>query len=165
MSKSFLCVQSIKQTFFFQKPINKIIIYNKYKQVKEKKRIWTICHQKSWPKITLKYSLWQKGCQISVKNLIFDDHFYKKGLILITWVLRMIKPSGSITFLMKWGCRGHWGHWGCWGYWGHWGGRSFRAWKTTTEDFRVIKAFEFSFIFMFWKKVFFGRIVKYTIEF
>ena len=60
-------------------------------------------------------SLWQKGCQISVKNWIFDDPFYKKGLILIIWVLRMIKPSGSIIFLMKWGCQGHWGHWGCWG--------------------------------------------------
>ena len=29
----------------------------------------------------------------------------------------------------------------------------------------VIKAFEFSFIFIFWKKVFLGRIMKYHIEF
>ena len=58
-------------------------------------------------------------------------------------------------FLMKWGCWGHWGHWGCWGRWGHWGCRSFKAWKTTTEDFRVILAFKFSFIFMF-KKSFLG---------
>ena len=43
-------------------------------------------------------SLWQKGCQISVKNWIFDDPFYKKGLVLIIWVLRMIKPSGSVIF-------------------------------------------------------------------
>ena len=57
------------------------------------------------------------------------------------------------NFLMKWGCRGHWG---C---------RSFKAWKITTEDFRVIQALEFSFIFMFWKKVFLGRIMKYHIEF
>ena len=31
-----------------------------------------------------------------------------------------------------------------------------KAWKITTEDFRVIQAFEFSFIFMFRKKKFFG---------
>ena len=68
-------------------------------------------------------------------------------------------------FLMKWGCWGHWGHSGCWGRLGHWGWRSFNAWKTTTEDFRVIQAFEFSFIFMFWKKGFWGRIMKYDIEF
>jgi hypothetical protein len=69
------------------------------------------------------------------------------------------------NLLTKWGCRGHWGHWGCWGHWGHWGCRGFEAWKTTTEDFRVIQEFEFSFIFMFWKKVFFGRITNYHIEF
>ena len=63
-------------------------------------------------------------------------------------------------FLMKWGCRGHWGHWGCWGHWGHWVCR-----KITTEDFRVIQAFEFSFIFMFWKQFLWGRIMKYNIEF
>ena len=33
------------------------------------------------------------------------------------------------------------------------------AWKITTEDFRVIHAFEFSFIFIW------GRIMKYHIEF
>ena len=27
-------------------------------------------------------------------------------------VLEMIQPSGSVNFLMKWGCWGHWGHWG-----------------------------------------------------
>ena len=53
---------------------------------------------------------------------------------------------------MKWGCWGHWGHWGCWCCWGHWVCRSFKAWKTTIEDFRTIQAFEFSFIFIFWKK-------------
>jgi hypothetical protein len=92
--------------------------------------------------------------QILLKNWIFDDPFHKMGLVLVIWVLGMIKPSGSVIFLMKWGCRGHWGHWGCWAHWGHWGCRGFKAWKITIEDFRVIQAFEFSFIFMFWKKVF-----------
>ena len=32
--------------------------------------------------------------------------------------------------------------------------QKFKALKTTTEDFRVIQTFEFSFISMFWKKVF-----------
>ena len=45
---------------------------------------------------------------------------------------------------MKWGCRGHWGRWGCWGCWGHWGCRDFKAWKITTEDFRVILLLEFN---------------------
>ena len=113
-----------------------------------------------WPQQPL-----QEEYQISVKNWIFDDPFHKKGLVLVIWVLGMIKSSGSVIFLMKWGCWGHWGHWGCWGRWGHWGCRSFKAWKTTTEDFRVIKAFEFSFIFMFWKKNVLRRIMKYHIEF
>ena len=107
----------------------------------------------------------QKGYQISVENWIFDDPFHKKGLVLIIWVLGMIQSSRSVIFLMKWGCWGHWGHWGCWGRWGHWGCRSFKAWKTTTEDFRIIQAFEFSFIFMFWKKVVLSRIMKYHIDF
>ena len=100
-------------------------------------------------------SLRQKECQILVKNLIFDDSFHKKGLVLVIWVLGMIKPSGSVIFLMKWGCRGHWGHWGCWGHWGHLGCRGLKAWKITTEDFRVIKILEFSFILMFWRILFF----------
>ena len=59
-------------------------------------------------------SLWRKECQISVhiKNWFFDNPFYKMGLWLVIWVLGMIKPSGSVNFLMKWGCRGHRGHWG-----------------------------------------------------
>ena len=75
-------------------------------------------------------SLRQKEYQISVKNGIFDDPCHKKGLILVIWVLGMIKPSGSVNFLMKWGC---WGHWGC---------RVFKAWKITTKDFRVIQAWK-----------------------
>ena len=101
-------------------------------------------------------SLWQKEYQISVKNWIFEDIFHKKELVLVIWVLAMIKPSGSVIFLMKWGCQSHWGHWGCWGHWGHWGCRGFKAWKITTEDFKVIQAFEFSFVFMFWEKCFLG---------
>ena len=99
-------------------------------------------------------SLWQKKCQISVKNWIFDDSFHEKELVLVIWMLRMIKPSGSVIFLMKWGCWGHWGHWGCWGHWGHWGCRGFKAWKVTTEEFRLIQAFGFSFNFMFRKNFF-----------
>ena len=95
-------------------------------------------------------SLRHKEYQISVKYLIFDDPFHKKGLVLIIWVLGMIKPSESVNILMKWGC---WGHWGYWGHWGHWGCRGFKAWKITTEDFRVIQALEFSFILMFWKNI------------
>ena len=64
------------------------------------------------------------------------------------FVAKLLATSSSVSFLMKWGCWGHWGRWG------HWGCRSFKAWKTTTEDFRAIKAFEFSFIFMFWKNIF-----------
>ena len=99
------------------------------------------------------------------KNWIFDDPFHKKGQVLVVWVLGMIKPQGSINFMSKWGCRGHWGHWGCWGQWGHWGCRGFKAWKITTDDFRVIQELELSFIFMFWKQVFLARIMKYHFEF
>ena len=49
-------------------------------------------------------------------------------------LLRSLRPLRLLS---------HWGHWGC---------RGFKAWKITTEDFRVIQAFEFSFIFMVWKK-------------
>ena len=91
---------------------------------------------------------------ISVKKWIFDDLFHKKGLVVVSWVLEMIKPSESVFCLMKWGCRGHWGHWGCWGYWGHWGCRGVKAWKIPTEDFRVIQESEFSFILCFEKKSF-----------
>ena len=123
-----------------------------------------VFHQPAFKKMTLAglNSLWQKRYQISVKNWIFDVPFHKKGLVLVIWVLGMIKPSGSVDLLMKRGCRGHWG---CWGHWGHWGCRGLEAWKITTEDFRVIQAFEFSFIFMFWKNLFLGRIMKYNIEF
>ena len=38
---------------------------------------------------------------ILVKNWIFDDPFHKKGLVLVNWVPGMIKPSGSVDFLMK----------------------------------------------------------------
>ena len=36
-----------------------------------------------------------------------------------------------------------------------------KAWKITTEDFIVIQILEFSLIFIFWKRNFFGRIWKY----
>ena len=78
---------------------------------------------------------------------------------LVIWVPGMIQPSGSAKNLMKWGCRGHWGYWGCWGCWGHWGCRCSKDWKITTDDFRVIQVLEFSFILMFWKKMF-GEIMK-----
>ena len=110
-------------------------------------------------------SLRQKKYQISVKNWIFDDPFHKKGPLLVILVPRMIQPSGSVNFLMKWGCWDHWGHWGCWGCWGHWGCRSSKAWKITTGDFRVIQVLEFSFILMFKKIFFWDRIMKHQVEF
>ena len=97
-------------------------------------------------------SLRQKKYSILVENWIFDDPFHKKGWVLVILVPGMIQPSGSVIFLMKWVCRGHWGHWGCWGCWGHWGCRGFKDWKITTRDFRVIQVLEFSLILMFWKK-------------
>ena len=110
-------------------------------------------------------SLRQKGYQILVKNWVFDDPFNKKRQVLVILVPGMIQPSGSVNFLMKWGCRGHWGHWGCWGCRGHWGCRGSKAWKITTEDFRVIHVIKFSFIWMFWKEKVLGRIKKYHVEF
>ena len=77
----------------------------------------------------------------------------------------MIYPSVSVILLMKWGCRGHWGHWGCWGCRGHWGCKGSKAWKITTDDCRVIQVPGFSFILMFWKQIFFVRIIKYQVEF
>ena len=99
-----------------------------------------------------------------MKNWIFDDPFHKKGPVLVILVPGMIQPSQSVMFLMKWGCKGHWGHGGCWGCGGHWGCRGSKVWKISTEDFRVIQVLEFSFILMFWKKYWFGRVMKYHIE-
>ena len=76
----------------------------------------------------------------------------KLSPVLVILVLGMIQPSGSGSSLMKWGCKGHWGHQGCWGCRGHWGCWGSKVWKITTEDFRVLRFFEFSFILMFWKK-------------
>ena len=69
------------------------------------------------------------------------------------------------NFLMKWGCWGHWGHWGCWGCRGLWGCTGSKAWKITNDDFSVNQVLEFSFILMFWKPIFFVRIMKYQVEF
>ena len=82
---------------------------------------------------------------------------------MVILVPGMIRPSGSGSSLVKWGC---WGHWGHWGYWGHWGCRSSKAWKITTEDFRVIQVIELSFISMFFfgKKIF-GGLMKYQVGF
>ena len=71
---------------------------------------------------------------ISVKNWIFDDLFPKKGPLLVILVPGMIQLSGSVIFLMKWGCKGHWGHGGCWGCRGHWGCRCSKVWKITTSE-------------------------------
>ena len=104
--------------------------------------------------------LTEKVSDIS-ENRIFDDPFHKKRLVLGIWVLEVIKPSGSVNLLTKRGCQGHWSYWG---HWGHWGCRGFRVWNITTGDFRVIQAFEFSFIFIFWKENFLGKTLKYHIE-
>ena len=102
---------------------------------------------------------------ISVKIWIFDDTFYKKGPVLVILVPGIIEPSGSVNFLMKWGFWGRWGQWGCWGFWGHWGHWGSKAWKMTTEDFRVNQVLELSFILMFWNIIYFRSIMKYHVEF
>ena len=38
---------------------------------------------------------------ILVEIWIFDDPVHKKGLVMVIWVPGMIKPSGSVDFLMK----------------------------------------------------------------
>ena len=105
--------------------------------------IWVLStsSQKSsigWPQNSLRH----KVCQILVKNLPFDDSFHKKGQILVILVPGIMQQSESVNILMIWGC---WGHWGCWGCWVHWCCRGSKAWKITTEDFRVI-----SFCLLFW---------------
>ena len=55
-------------------------------------------------------SLRQKEYHISLKSLVFDDPFHKKGPVLVILVPGMIQSSGSGSFLMKWGFRGCWGH-------------------------------------------------------
>ena len=89
----------------------------------------------------------------------------QKQQVLVILVPGIIKPSGSVNFLMKWGCWGHWGYWGCWGCWGHWGSRGSKAWKITTEEFKVIHVIKFSFFWMFWKEKVLGRLTKYHFEF
>ena len=46
-----------------------------------------------------------------------------------------------------------------------WGCKGSEAWKITTDDCRIIQVPEFSFILMFWKQIFFVRIMKYQVEF
>ena len=98
----------------------------------------------------------QQGCQILVKNWIFEDQFQKKGQVLVILVPGMIQPSGSVNFLMKWGCWGHWGYWGCWGCWGHWGCRCSKEWKITSEWSRSLN----SALFWCFEKKMFGGIMK-----
>ena len=76
-----------------------------------------------------------------------------------------MKISISATFFVIWGWRVQWGHRGCWGCWGHWGCRGSKAWKITTEDFRLIQVLELSFISMFLGKKIFGGIMKYQVGF
>ena len=109
-------------------------------------------------------SLRQKGYQILVKNWIFDDPLHKKRIVLVICVLGMIQRWGWVNFLMKWGCWGLWGHWGCGGCRGHWGCKGSKAWKITSEDFRVIPVLEFCFILMFWKEKYLHRTMKYHFE-
>ena len=49
--------------------------------------------------------------------------------------------------------------------WGLWGCKGSKVWKITTDYCRVIQVPEFSFILMFWKQIFFVRIMKYQVEF
>ena len=43
----------------------------------------------------------QKKYQISVKNWIFDDPIYQKGLLLVIWVLGMINRSNDQTIMIS----------------------------------------------------------------
>ena len=99
------------------------------------------------------------------KKLDFWWSIQQKTLVLVILVPGMIQPSGSGSSWMKWGCWGHWGHRGCWGCWGHWGCRGSRAWKITTEGFRLIQVLDLSFISMFLGKKFLGGIMKYQVGF
>jgi hypothetical protein len=53
--------------------------------------------------VTSADSLWQKGYHISVKNLVFDDPFHKKGPVLVILVPEIIQSSEPGTFLVKYG--------------------------------------------------------------
>ena len=103
-----------------------------------------------------------------VPNISEKLHFWwsipQKGTSIGHGMPGIILPPGLVMFLMKWGCWGHWGLWGCCGCWGHWGCRDSKARKITTGDFRVIEVLEFSFILVFWKNIFGGRIMKYQVE-
>ena len=81
------------------------------------------------------------------------------------FVARLMATSCSVSFFREWGCWGYWGHWGCWGCRGRWGCKGSEAWKITTDECRVFQVPKFSFILMFWKQIFFVRILKYQVEF
>ena len=109
-------------------------------------------------------SLWQMRYQILVKNWIIDDLFNKKERVLVILVPEIIQPRIRIFFdemrlsrslrplrllrLLR-SLRL----------------QSFKAWKITPKDFRVIHVIEFSFILMFFKEKVLGRIMKYPVEF
>ena len=71
----------------------------------------------------------------------------------------------SIFYLIKCGCWGHWGLWGCRGCIGLWGCKGSKVWKIPTDYCRVIQVPEFNYTLMFWKQMFFTRIMKYQVEF
>ena len=96
---------------------------------------------------------WQKGYQMSVNHLIFDDLFIKKELVIL--VVGIIQPSGWVNVLMKWSCRRHWGPWGCWSCWGHWGCRCSKDLKITTSGLQSDSALIWCF-----EKNMFCRIMK-----
>ena len=60
-------------------------------------------HQPIFKKITKAglNSLLQKGYQISVKNLIFEDPIHNKRPVVVILMARMIKQSGSGSFWRK----------------------------------------------------------------
>ena len=110
-------------------------------------------------------SLWQKGYQILVKNLIFDDPFHKKRIVLVIYVPGMIQRSGRVNFLMKWGCWGHWGHWGCWGCRGHWGCKVLRPGKSLLRTSESSLFLNLALFWCFEKKRYLHRTMKYHFEF
>ena len=94
--------------------------------------------------------------QILVKYWMFDDSFHNKGPVLVILVPGMIKPSGSVNILMKWGCRGHWGQRGC------------RVLRPVKLLLRTSKSSRFLNSALFWcfeNKNFGGRITKSQVWF
>ena len=88
-------------------------------------------------------SLQQRGCKYQC-NLDFWWSNSLEGTNIGHLSTRDNQTIRISNYLTKWGYRGHWGHGGCWGCRGHWDHRGSKAWKITTEHFRVIQVMNLS---------------------